>query len=282
MRALAKSPQDRFERAIDLAEAFERSLDENATQIATPTAPSNRTRNLLAMAGAGVLIALIAIVVIAALTPTVSAPTGDRLAKPSAPSTSQLGQALFDDFSLPQIDAARWAYYGTYTATLNSETVGVQNGRLAVQAVNSTDNTYYDGGAQLELERPVALLSARVTLLDATGFSDVGLQVKGLNGDPEAWAYLAMSPSDASVYGYLGGAQGTEETYSLMPGTGMPSTHELAIGWDGRQITFYVDGQAQRSVSATTFGTEFQLLFNVEPAGRVSGSFDDVRVTFEN
>ena len=121
-----------------------------------------------------------------------------------------------------------------------------------------------------------------MTLQDATGFGDIGIQVNGVDpNDPDSWAYLAMAPSDGSIYAYLGKTGiGTQETFTLLAGTGMPATHELAIGWDGAQMTFYVDGQPRKSVTASTYGQYFHLLFDIEPNGRLSGSFDDVRITY--
>ncbi len=73
---------------------------------------------------------------------------------------------------------------------------------------------------------------------------------------------------------------GTQQTYVLLPGNGMPATHELAVAWDGSQITFYVDGQARKSLPTQELGQKIWLLFDVEPLGKVSGSFDDVRITY--
>ncbi|MBI5563567.1 MAG: hypothetical protein HY870_01640, partial [Chloroflexi bacterium] len=113
------------------------------------------------------------------------------------------------------------------------------------------------------------------------GFSDIGLEVNGLDDQPGAWAYLGMNPSDGTVSAYIGHDEsGTEQSFTLLPGGGLPATHELAIGWDGAQITFYVDGVARKSLPTQQRGQWVWLLFDVEPEGRVSGSFDDVRVTY--
>ena len=65
-----------------------------------------------------------------------------------------------------------------------------------------------------------------------------------------------MAPTDGSVYAYVGHTRNdsAEETYTLLQGTGMPATHELAIGWDGNQLTFYVDGQARKSLPTKQIG----------------------------
>ncbi len=89
-------------------------------------------------------------------------------------------------------------------------------------------------------------------------------------------------PTDRS-YAYVGHTRydSAEETYTLLHGTGMPATHELAIGWDGSQITFYVDGQApQEPAHQAKLGQWARLLFDVDPQANVSGSFDDVRITY--
>jgi hypothetical protein len=285
LRALTKSPDDRFARAVDLADALERSLDPNATlqkSIITPSARDNRLPMAIGLGVVGVL-ALVALLFSQA-PPTAPAPESTTSEPPSAPlqAAAQLGDELYDDFNAATIDAARWAYTGTFTATLNSDAVAIQNGRLTYQIENATDE-YYDGGARAEPGRAFSIVSVKVTLLDAGGNSDIGIQVNGIDGDPTAWAYLAMFPSDATVFAFLGHfGVGTEETFTLLPGTGMPATHELAIGWDGAQITFYVDGQPRKSIATQTRGQWFQLLFDVEPQGRLSGSFDDVRVTYED
>jgi hypothetical protein len=60
----------------------------------------------------------------------------------------------------------------------------------------------------------------------------------------------------------------------------MPATHELAMGWEGTQITFYVDGQARKSLPTKELGQWAWLFFDVEPEGTLAGSFDDVRITY--
>jgi hypothetical protein len=125
------------------------------------------------------------------------------------------------------------------------------------------------------------VISTRITLLDATGFSDIGLEVNGLDTEPDSWAYLSMAPSDGSVVAYVGhDSTGTEQTFTLLQGTGMPATHELAIGWDGTQITFYVDGQPRKGLPTKLIGQWAWLFFDAEPKGKLSGSFDDVRITY--
>ncbi len=90
-----------------------------------------------------------------------------------------------------------------------------------------------------------------------------------------------MTPSDGTVSAYIGNIiSGTQETYVLLQGNGLPATHELAVGWDGTQITFFVDGQARKSLPTTELGKRIWLLFDVDPQGKVSGSFDDVRITY--
>jgi hypothetical protein len=145
---------------------------------------------------------------------------------------------------------------------------------------NATED-FLDGGLRHDSPRPFKLISARVTLLDATGFSDIGLEVNGLDDASDTWAYLAMAPSDGSVYAYVGhNSTGTDQTFTLLQGNGMPATHELAIGWDGAQLTFYVDGQPRKSLPTKQIGQWAWLFFDAEPQGKLSGSFDDVRITY--
>ena len=271
-RVLAKLPDDRFATAVEFADALERSLDDYATRVpAPPTLPARPVR-LPLLVGLGALLVFALVALVAILTTPSAAPGPTPLPEP-------LGAALYDDFSGAQIEAARWTYAGAFTATLNSDVVSIRNGRLTYRVVNPDSEVFFDGGARSEPGREFALVSARVTLIDASGVSDVGIQVNGIDGQPDSWAYIALSPSDASVYAYTGNGQGTQETFNLMPGTGMPSTRELAIGWDGSQLTFYVDGQPRKSLATAERGRYIWLLFNVEPGGRVSGSFDDVRIT---
>lgn len=274
LRVLSKSPDERFSTALDLVDALERSLDENATRVTEATAPSWLVAKLL-RARLPLAIGLGAVVVIALAVLLLNSTAPQTPTPPAA----LLGNVIYDDFSASRIDATRWMYSGTYTATLNSEAVSIQNSRLAFQAQNPTSE-FYNGGVRFESERALSLVSARVTLLDATGYSDIGIQVNGLNDDPNAWVYLSMSPSDATTYAYLGDSEGTKETFSLAPGTGMPSTHELAIGWDGEQLTFYIDSQPRKKLATTERGHYVWLQFNVDPGGHVTGSFDDVRVTY--
>ncbi|MBP7687877.1 MAG: hypothetical protein KA765_08220, partial [Thermoflexales bacterium] len=63
-------------------------------------------------------------------------------------------------------------------------------------------------------------------------------------------------------------------------GSGLPATHELAIGWSNTEITFYIDGVARKTLPTQQRGQWLWLLFDVEPQGSISGSFDDVRVTY--
>jgi hypothetical protein len=221
---------------------------------------------------AGIALALLALLaVIALVVVTRSDPP---------PSTVQLGANLLDDFSAPAINDSTWYYSGTYTTTIPSPAISLQNGRVTYSMDNAAEN-FLDGGLRHDSPRPFKLISARVTLLDATGFSDIGLEVNGLDDAPDSWAYLAMAPSDGSVVAYVGhNSTGTDETFTLLQGTGMPATHELAIGWDGSQITFYVDGQPRKSLPTQQMGQWAWLFFDVEPKGKLSGSFDDVRMTY--
>ena len=78
-----------------------------------------------------------------------------------------------------------------------------------------------------------------------------------------------MGLSGDGSLGRIGGglrghaSTGTEQTYTLLQGTGMPATHELAIGWDGSQITFYVDGQPRKSLPTKQMGQWAWLFFDV-------------------
>ncbi len=270
LRALAKAPAERYATALELADAFEHSLDSAAGR-PTPdrTTRPERTRILIGLAGA---IGLVIIAVLAgALLQSTAAP--DR-------SATVIGAVLIDDFNAPTIDPARWQYRGTFTATLDSPSVSIKTGRVFFD-VNNPVEAYYDGGLYHRLEREAQLVSVRVTLQDAGGFSDIGLEVNGVDDQPGAWAYLGMSPSDGTVAAYVGhDGAGTEESFTLLPGSGLPATHELAIGWDDAQLTFYVDGVARKSLPTRQRGQWVWLLFDVEPSGSISGSFDDVRVTY--
>lgn len=269
LRALAKSPDERYPRAIDLAEAFERSLDSGATLPAISRAPSaDRTwaRLMLGLA-ALLLVAVVGMVIVLNNVPSGRAP-------------DQANAILLDDFSGSSIDTTRWHYRGSLTTTLNSPAISIQNGRLTYNAENPT-NDFLDGGIQFDAPRDLARVSVRVTLQDATGLGDIGIAVNGIDDAPDGWAYLAMNPTDATVNAYLGrDSVGTEQTFTLLPGGGMPATHELAIGWDGSQLTFYVDGQPRKSVPTKTHGKWAWLLFDADTNGRTVGSFDDVYVTY--
>ena len=277
LRALAKDPADRYATALELADAFEHALDADAT-LAAPPVPAvkpadratrpDRTRVLIGLAGA------IGLVIIAALVIVLTQSTAP--ARPSA----AIGAVLLDDFSAAQIEAARWQYRGTFTATLDSPSIMIKNGRVMYDITNPAE-AFYDGGLYLKFEREVQLVSARVTLQDATGFSDIGLEASGLDDRPGSWVYLGMNPSDGTVTVYVGHDNtGTEQSFTLLPGSGLPATHELAIGWDAAQVTFYVDGVARKSLPTQQRGQWLWLLFDVEPKGQISGSFDDVRVTY--
>jgi serine/threonine protein kinase len=290
LRALAKAPDDRYASAVELAAAFENSLDSKAT-LATvpgpqpqPVSPSDKTASGLKWAiGAIVVVALATIALVALFTALGSSNARSNSAAPVAGPTAapvEMGALLLDDFGGSSINTSLWQYTGSYTLTLDSPSAMLQNGRMTFSIENPT-NDYHDGALYHESDKPLKLISARVTLLDATGFSDFGLQVNGLDGKPDTWAYLGMTPSDGTVSAYVGDIiSGTQETYVLLQGNGMPATHELAMGWDGTQITFFVDGQARKSLPTTEMGKRIWLLFDVDPQGKVSGSFDDVRITY--
>ncbi len=282
LRALAKAPDDRYASAIELAEAFEQALeDSKATLRVTPQQTTSSGRMKWAI---GTLVAL-AIVVLALIAAIVAIGSGNtRSASPTptaaSPAVAGIGAVLLDDFSGSTINTSIWQYTGSYTLTLGNPGASIQNGRMTFAAENPADE-YYDGALYHEPEKPIKLVSAQVTLLDATGYSDFGLQVNGVDNRPESWAYIAMTPSDGTVNAFIGNTiTGTQETYVLLAGNGMPATHVLAIGWDGKQITFYVDGQARKSLPTQEMGHRIWLLFDVEPLGKVSGSFDDVRITY--
>jgi serine/threonine protein kinase len=283
LKALAKTPDTRYTHAVELAAAFESALDSAATlPVAqhssqstlpvTSTLESHRTPWPIVV---GVIAALAVVIAIAAL--VISNNRSD-----SGGSTVQLGATLLDDFSGATINPATWVYSGTFATTLDSPVIGIQNGRVTYNVVNPADD-YYDGGLLYEAPRPFKMITARVSLIDATSNgSDIGLEVNGLDAEPDSWAYLAMAPSDGSVYAYVGHLHNdnAEQTYTLLPGTGLPATHELALGWDGTQLTFYIDGQARKSLPTKQVGQRVRLLFDVDPQANISGSFDDVRITY--
>ena len=288
LRALAKSPDDRYATAVELANAFEHSLDSQATLTTLPStsAPSNRRWPLWAIGLSA--IALVALIVGAlAIGQSLSANTRSMTPTSNVQPTSTaapdqavfMGKMLYDDFSAPRIDATRWFYTGDFTSTLDSSAIAIQNGRLTFHIENPEDE-YHSGGVRHDFKPGVTLVSAHVTLQDATGTSDLGLLVNGVDGLPNTWAYLAISPADASVTAYLGDENGSQQTYSLLIGTGMPATHELSIGWESGQMIFYVDGQPKKSIAAKTQGEYVQLYFDVNNKSYITGSFDDVRLTY--
>jgi hypothetical protein len=281
LKAMSKGREDRYAHAVEFAAAYESALDSAATLPtgqtpslttlpATPTAEPRRSPWPIV---AGVIAALAVVIAIAAL--VISSNRSDR-----GSSVVQLGANLLDDFSAPAINPSTWYYSGTYTTTVPSPAISLQNGRVTFNMDNASED-FLDGGLRHDSPKPFKLISTRITLLDATGFSDIGLEVNGLDNEPDSWAYLSMAPSDGSVVAYVGhDSTGTEQTFTLLPGTGMPATHELAIGWDGAQITFYVDGQARKSLPTQQLGQWAWLFFDAEPQGKLSGSFDDVRITY--
>ncbi len=282
LKAMAKARENRYAHALEFAEAYETALDSAATlptaqtagESPTPVALPNERRRSPWPIVAGVIAVVAVVIAIAAL-------LSFNTRSENAPSSVQLGASLLDDFSAPTINEGTWYYSSTYTTTLTalSSATSLQNGRVTFNLDNPAKE-FLDGGLRHDSPRPFKVIAARVTLLDATGFSDIGLEVNGLDEDPASWAYLAMAPSDGSVVAYVGHAANTDETYTLVQGSGMPATHELAIGWDGAQITFYVDGQPRKSLPTKQIGQWVWLFFDAEPEGHLSGSFDDVRVTY--
>ena len=282
LKALTKNRDDRYAHAVDFAAAYEAALDSAATlpiaqhsSLSTlPVTPAVDQRRSPWPIVAGMIAALAVVIAIAALVISNNRSDGGG-------SAVQLGANLLDDFSGVTINPATWQYQGSFTATLDSPAVAIKNGRVMYTIVNEADE-YYDGGLRYNPPRPFKLIAARVSLIDAADYGDIGLEVNGLDGKPNAWAYLAMAPSDGSVYAYVGhtSSDSAEETYTLLQGTGLPATHELAIGWDGTQMTFYVDGQARKSLPTKQLGQWARLLFDVGPQANISGSFDDVRITY--
>ncbi|CAG0935067.1 eukaryotic-like serine/threonine-protein kinase [Thermoflexales bacterium] len=282
LKALAKAREGRYTHALEFAEAYEFALDSAATLPTVqspggptlPITPAIDQRRSPRLIGLGVITALAIVIALVALI------LSNNRSAPS-PASVQVGAVLLDDFSAPTINESTWYYSSTYTTDLTvlSSATSLQNGRVTYNFDNLSED-YLDGGLRHEAPRPFKLISAKVTLLDATGFSDIGLEVNGLDDAPGSWAYLAMSPSDGSVSAYVGHYTETDETFTLIQGSGMPATHELAIGWDGSQLTFYVDGQARKSLPTQQIGQWVWLFFDAEPQGRLSGSFDDVRITY--
>ena len=281
LNALAKSREDRYAHAVDFAAAYEAALDSAATLpsaqhprlTSLPVTPAIDQRRSPWLIVAGMIAALAVVIAIAALAQSNNRSDGGG-------SAVQLGATLLDDFSSATIDSSRWTYSGVFTATLNSPAISIKDGRLTFDIQNPT-NQYLAGGARYQSTKPFNLISTRMTLLDAAGSSDIGLEVVGPGDAADSWAYVALAPSDGSIYVYTGhGNTDAAETYTLLQGSGLPATHEIAVGWDGTQITFYVDGQARKSLPAKNLGTWASLYFDVDPQANVSGSFDDVRITY--
>jgi serine/threonine protein kinase len=283
LKALAKSRGERYAHALEFAEAYELALDSAATlpTARVPSVPTLPVTPLLDGRRSPWLIVASVIAVIAVVIAIAALVIANNRSAPG-PSSVQLGATLLDDFSAPAINESTWHYSSTYTTTLGalSAATSLQNGRVLYNFDNASED-YLDGGLRHDAPRPFNLISAKVTLLDATGFGDIGLEVNGLDDAPGSWAYLAMTPSDGSVVAFVGhNITSTDETFTLIQGTGMPATHELAIGWDGTQMTFYVDGQARKSLPTKQVGRWVWLFFDAEPQGKLSGSFDDVRITY--
>jgi serine/threonine protein kinase len=291
LQALAKSREARYAHAVEFAEAYELALGSAALSSSkmpeafsgtaasfSPTSQSvavvsERRRSPWPIV-AGVIAALAVVVAITAL--VIASTRSDP-----GSSAVELGANLLDDFSSSTINPATWVYSGTYATELNSPAIAIKNGRMMYDIVNESGE-YLDGGLRYTPPQPIKLIAARVSLLEATDSgNDIGLEVNGLDAEWDSWAYLAMAPTDGSIYAYVGHSRNdnAEETYTLLQGTGMPATHELAIGWDGSQITFYVDGQARKSLPTKQMGQWVRLLFDIGPQASVSGSFDDVRIT---
>ena len=281
LKAMAKTREDRYAHAVEFAAAYEAALDSAATLpiepprsvSPAPVTPAPKQGRSPWPIVAGIIAVVAVLIAIAALVTFGNRSTGGG-------SAVQLGATLLDDFSAPAINTSTWVYSGTYTTTVPSPAISLQNGRVAFSMDNPTED-FLDGGLRHDSPKSFKMISALVTLLDATGYSDIGLEVNGLDGSPDSWAYLAVAPSDGSVVAYVGhNITGTEQTFTLLQGTGMPATHGLAIGWDGSQITFYVDGQARKSLPTQQLGQWVWLFFDAEPKGKLSGSFDDVRITY--
>jgi Protein kinase domain len=281
LKALAKDRDNRYTHAVEFADAYEAALDSRATlptaqkpSLSTlPVAQTIEQRRSLWPIVAGVIAVLAVVIAIAALVISNNRSDGGG-------SAVQLGAVLLDDFSGATIDSTRWTYTGDFTATLNSPAISIKDGRLTFDIQNPSDQ-YRAGGARYESPKPLKLVATRMTLLNATGSSDIGLEVVGPGEAADSWAYVALAPSDGSIYVYTGhGDNNSEETYTLLQGSGMPATHEIAVGWDGTQMTFYVDGQARKSLPAKQLGRWASLYFDVDAQANVSGSFDDVRITY--
>ncbi len=168
MKAIAKSPADRYARATDLAGAYEMALDSGAT---LPTARRSATTLSLSPAierrrspwpiVTGIALALIAVIAVVALVLSTRSN--------SAPSTVQLGATLLDDFSAATIDPTPWTYSGAFTTTLNSPAISIQNGRLTYRHPESDGSVSAPAARVYRSTKPFKLISTRMTLLDAAG-----------------------------------------------------------------------------------------------------------------
>jgi hypothetical protein len=135
MKAIAKSPANRYARATDLAGTYEMALDSGATlpTVAAPTlagAPAIERQRGPWPIVMGIALALIAVIAVVALVLSTRSN--------SAPSTVQLGATLLDDFSAAAINPTLWQYRGTFTTTVDSPAVAIQNGRVVYTIQNES------------------------------------------------------------------------------------------------------------------------------------------------
>ena len=135
LRALAKDPADRYATALELADALEKSLDPAATlspgqvmqidRVEPPDRATRLDRKWITIGAASAIGLVVIVALVIALTRSAAAP--DR-------SSPAIGAVLLDDFSAATIDPARWAYRGSFTATLDSPAVSIKSGRATCRS----------------------------------------------------------------------------------------------------------------------------------------------------
>jgi serine/threonine protein kinase len=139
LKAMSKERGERYAHAAEFAAAYEAALDSAATlspaqppSLTTlPVTPAAEPRRNPWPIVAGVIAALAVVIAIAAL--VISGNRSD-----GGGSAVQLGANLLDDFSAPAINPSTWYYSGTYTTTVPSPAISLQNGRVTFNMDNAT------------------------------------------------------------------------------------------------------------------------------------------------
>ncbi len=312
LKALAKDPDDRFNRASDLAKALRKAVagvspppvvegpspvetvvpsPALSTLVDTPAPPTTKVRPrrrfpwVWAIAGGG----LLALLAVAAVVLLVVAPWGGE-EEPSGVEgtpTTAVSQQLTPQPGPPvqQPPEPDMVLYDDFEdgqidpqrwriedPAVRQE-VAERDGLLQLDARNPGADRR-DAEIMADLPQPLNAVDIDVGMEQKTG-SDVYLGLATSWGD-DGWLTLMVVDPGGAVYAIYGQNGEEGKTVELHPGDDRPTPRHLGLRWDGQAVHLLVDGEEVKTLPERGPGQWLNLVYGFEGGASFKGTVDNV------